>query len=135
MTDAGLSRQLGGGCSSGTEETITEASHPPAGTTARSTRSSSKRPARPPSPPPPPPPEPTTSTPAPDRHIQSSKNSVALNYKLTSIPNLVGTENYRPWRIISQYLQEPFNCWNIVIDEEMIDTFEGDDIDNFINRY
>jgi len=135
MTDSGPSRQLDGGSSSETEETITVASYPPADTTARSTRSASKRPARQPSPPPPPPPELTTSTPALNRHIQSSNNSVPPNYKLSSIPKLVGTENYSSWRDISQYVLEPFNSWDIVLGEEAMDTFEGDVPDNFIHHY
>ena len=137
MTDSGPSRQLQGDSSPETEEVITVASQPPPPpeTTYRSTRSASQRRSRTWIPSPPLPPEPLPSTPAPDKHIQSSKNSVAPNYKLSSIPKLIGTENYRAWRDISQYVLELFNCWDIVIGEETIDSFEGDDNNNFIDRY
>jgi len=135
MTDTRLSRPLERDSSLEIEETINIVSHAPAGTTAYSTRSASKRPARPPSPLPQPLPEPTISTLAPNKHIQSSKNSVAPNYKLSSILQLVDTENYSAWRDISQYILEPFNCGDIVIGKQTMDTFEADDYDNFIHRY
>jgi len=140
MSHAAASRQLRDS-ESETEDTVRVASRPPrrstttAGeSTGRPARSRSQRPAKSPSTSPPPPAG-KISTPAPDKHIQSSKNSVAPNYKLSLIPKLTGSENYRAWRHISQYGLEPFNCWNIVLGEATIDDYAEDDNDNFIDRY
>jgi len=140
MTDAAASRQLRDS-ESETEDTVRVASRPAtrsttaAGESSRGpARSGSKRPAKSPSTSPAPPAG-KTSTPARDKHIQSSKNSVAPNYKLSSIPKLTGSENYRAWRDISQYVLELFNCWNIVLGEETIDDYAEDNNDNFIDRY
>jgi len=82
-----------------------------------------------------PPPAGKTSTAAHDKHIQSSKNSVAPNNKLSSISKVTGSENYRAWRDISQYVLEFVNCGNIVLGEEMIDNYREGDNDNLIDRY
>jgi len=63
------------------------------------------------------------------------KNSVAPNYKLSSIPQLIGSDNYRAWRDISQDVLEHVNSWNIVLGEETIDDYAEEDNDNFIHRY
>ena len=140
MTDTAASRQLGDS-ESETEDTVGVASRPATRSTTAAGESSrgpacsgSKRPAKFPESLPPPPAG-KTSTPAADKHIQSSKNTVAPNYKLSSIPKLTGSENYRAWRDISQYVLEHFNCWNIVLGEETIDDYAEDDNDNFIDRY
>jgi len=139
MADTAASRQLRDS-ESETEDTVRVASRPATRSTTaagessrRPARSGSKRPAKSPSTSPPPPAG-KTSTPAPDKHIQSSKNSVAPNYKLSSILKLTGSENYHAWRDISQYVLELFNCWNIVLGEETIDDYAEDDNDNFIDR-
>jgi len=140
MTDTAASRQRRN-TESETEDTVRVASHParrsttPAGESSRRpARSGSKRPAisRSTSPPPP---ACKTSTLAPYKHIQSSKNSVAPNYKLSSIPKLTGSKTYCAWSDISQYVLEPFNCWNIVLGEEAIDDYAEDDNDNFVDGY
>ena len=132
MTDAAARRQLRDS-ESETEDTVRVASCPAMRSTTaagesprRPARSGSKRPAKSPSTSPPPPAG-KTSTPAPDKHIQSSKNSVAANYKLSSITKLTGSENYCAWRDISQYVLELFHCWNIVLGEEKIDNYAEDD--------
>ena len=139
MTDAAASRQLWDS-ESETDDTVTVATCAPrcSTTTAgessrRPARSGSKRPAKLPAT------SPRslaskTSTPAPDKHIQSSKNSVAPNYKLSSIQKLTGSGNYGAWRAISQSVLEPFNCWNIVLGEETIDDYAENNNDNFIDR-
>jgi len=107
MAEPAASRQL---CNSEseTEDTIRVASRPATCSTTTAGESSyrpacsgSKRPAKSPENSPLPPAR-KTSTPATDKHIQSSKNLVAPNYKLNSIPNLTGSESYSAWRDISQ---------------------------------
>ena len=83
----------------------------------------------------PPAPAAKTSTPAPDKHIPSSKNSVTPNYKLSLIPKLTRSKNYGAWRDFSQHVLERFNCWNIVLGEETIDDYAEDDNDNCIDSY
>jgi len=140
MADTGASRQLRDS-ESETEDTVRVASRAATGSTTaagkssrRPARSGYKRPAKSPSTSPPPLAG-KTSTPAPDNHIQCSKNSVAPNYKLSSITKLTASENYCAWRDISQYVLEPFNCWNIVLGEETIEDYAEEDNDNFIDRY
>ena len=140
MTDGAASRQLQDS-ESESEDTVRVASRPPrrCTTTAgessgRPARSGSRRPAKSPSTSPLPPAG-KTCTPAPDKHIQSSKNLVAPNYKLSSIAKLTRSENYCAWRDISEYVLELFNCWNMVLGEETIDDYAEDDNDNFSDRY
>ena len=77
-------------------------------------------------------------------HTVATKRTWAPNYKLSSIPKLSGSENYRTWRDISEYVLWLFNCWNIAlwteeIPEEEIDgdrdVINEDPIDGFQNRY
>ena len=142
MTDtvASTGRQLRDS-ESETEEAVRVASRPAMRSTTAAGKSSlrpahscSKRRAKSPESSPAPPAR-KTCTLAADKHIQSSKNSGAPNYKLSSIPKLTGSENYRAWRDISQYVHELFNCWNIVLGEETIDNYAEDDNDNFIDQY
>jgi len=140
MIDTAASRQLHDS-ESETDDTVRVASHPATRSTTaagessrRPARSGSKQPAKSPEFLPPPPAG-KTSTLAADKHIQSSKNSVAPNYKVSSIPKLTGSENYSAWRDISEYVLELFNCWNIVLREETIDDYAEDDNDNYIDRY
>jgi len=139
MTNAAASRQLRDS-ESETKDTVRVASCPATSSTTAAgessrhpARSGSKRPAKSPESSPPPPAG-KTSTPAADKHIQSSKNSVAPNYKLRLIPKLTRIENYHAWKEISQYVLELFTCWNIVLGEETIDHYAEDDNDNFIDR-
>jgi len=140
MTNTAASRQLRNS-ESETEDTIRVASRPPTRSTTADgescrcpAHSGSKRQAKLPEFSAPPLAG-KTSTPAAYKHIQSSKNSVAPYYKLSSIPRLTGSKNYRAWRDISQYVLETFNCWNIVLGEETIDDYAEDDKDNFIDCY
>ena len=77
-------------------------------------------------------------------HTVATKRTWAPNYKLSSIPKLSGSENYRTWRDISEYVLRLFNCWNIVLGTEEIpeeeidgdgDVINEDPIDGFQNRY
>ena len=109
MTDTAASRQLRDS-EWETEDTVRVASRPTLRSTTAACESScgpadsgSKRPAKSRESSPPPPAS-KTATPATDKYIQSSKNSVAPNYKPSSIPKLTGSENYRAWRDISQYV-------------------------------
>jgi len=140
MTNTAGSRQLRD-TESETEYTVRVPSHHATHSTAaagessrRPARSGSKRPAKSPSTTPSPPAS-ETSTLAPDKHIQSSKNLLTPKYKLSSIPKLTGSENYGAWGDISQYVLELLNCWSIVLGEETIDDYAEDDNDNFIDRY
>ena len=91
------------------------------------------------------PPEDVPIPPAPaDRHTNSTKRGFAPSYKLSSIPKLTGSENYRTWRDISEFVLGLFNCWKIVTGEETIpdnitdenDVITNEDsIDEFRDRY
>ena len=140
MADTAASRQLRDS-ESETEDTVRVASRAATRSTTaaakssrRPARSGSKRPAKSPSTSPPPLAG-KTSTPALDNHIQCFKNSLAPNYKLSSITKLTGSKNYCAWRDISQYVLKLFNCWIIVLGEETIEDYAEEDNDNFIDRY
>ena len=69
-----------------------------------------------------------------DKHIASSKKNFTPQYKLSSIPKLTGTEDYRHWRDISQYVLELFNCWDILLETDTIDQYDEDeDYNTFVD--
>jgi len=78
------------------------------------------------------------------QHSNSTKRGFAPSYKLGSIPKLSGSENYRTWRDISEYVLQLFNCWDLVVGTEEIPEEETDDegdvtnfekIDEYRDRY
>ena len=78
------------------------------------------------------------------QHSNSTKRGFAPSYKLGSIPELRGSENYRTWRDISEYVLQLFNCWDLVVGTEEIPEEETDDegdvtnfekIDEYRDRY
>ena len=78
------------------------------------------------------------------QHSNSTKRGFALSYKLSSIPKLSGSENYRTWRDISEYVLQLFNCWDLVVGTEEIPEEDTDDegdvtnsekIDEYPDRY
>jgi len=61
------------------------------------------------------------------QHCNSTKRGFAPSYKLSSIPKLSVSENYRTWRDISEYVLQLFNCWDLVMGTEEIPEEETDD--------
>ena len=61
------------------------------------------------------------------QHSNSTKRGFAPSYKLGSCPKLSGSENYRTWRDISEYVLQLFNCWDLVMGTEEIPQEETDD--------
>jgi len=78
------------------------------------------------------------------QHSNTTKRRFAPSYKLSSIPQVSGSENYRTWRDISKYVLQLFNCWDLVVGTEEIPMEETDDegditnfekIDEYRDRY
>ena len=69
-----------------------------------------------------------------NQHSNSTKRGLAPSYKLSSILKLCGSENYRTWRDISEYVLQLFNCWDLVVGTEKIpieETNHKGDLTNF----
>jgi len=67
------------------------------------------------------------------QHSNSTKCGFAPSYELSSIPKLSGSETYRTWRDISEYVLQLFNCWDLVMGTEEIPMAETDDEGDLTN--
>ena len=62
-----------------------------------------------------------------NQHSNASKCGYAPSYQLSSVPKLSGSENYRTWQDLSEFVLRLFNCWDLVIGTELLPVEERDD--------